>query len=66
AGQDLFERFSSGGRRAGRRHYGLGLALAREVAERQGGTLRLARTGTTGTTFELLLPAGSTAPDGGS
>jgi two-component system OmpR family sensor kinase len=53
----IFDRFASGGQRSGPRHYGLGLALAREVADRHDGELRLARRAGPGTTFELVLPA---------
>jgi len=49
-------RFDSGGHRAGRAHYGLGLALTHDVANRHGGQLRLAP-GEVGATFELALPA---------
>ena len=56
AAQDVFRRFHSGGQRAGRRHYGLGLALTRDVADRHGGHLRLVPGGP-GATFELALPA---------
>jgi two-component system OmpR family sensor kinase len=37
-------------------HYGLGLALAHDVANRLGGQLRLAPS-EVGATFELVLPA---------
>ncbi|MCU1596129.1 MAG: sensor histidine kinase [Frankiales bacterium] len=53
---DLFRRFHSGGQRAGRAHYGLGLALTHDVANRLGGQLRLAES-RVGATFELVLPA---------
>ena len=56
AAHDVLRRFHSGGHRAGRAHYGLGLALTHDVANRHGGQLRLAR-GTVGATFELVLPA---------
>jgi signal transduction histidine kinase len=52
---DLFRRFHSGGHRAGRAHYGLGLALVQEVAERHGGRVRLAPSDA-GASFELILP----------
>jgi signal transduction histidine kinase len=55
ASHDLFRRFHSGGHRAGRAHYGLGLALVQEVAERHGGRVRLAPS-TSGACFELILP----------
>ena len=56
AASDLVRRFHSGGQRAGRAHYGLGLALTHDVANRHGGQLRLAPA-STGATFELVLPA---------
>lgn len=56
AAQRVLRRFDSGGHRAGRAHYGLGLALTHDVANRHGGQLRLAPTGI-GATFELVLPA---------
>ena len=56
AAQDVLRRFHSGGHRAGRAHYGLGLALTRDVADRHGGQLRLVPA-TTGACFELSLPA---------
>jgi len=57
AAVDVFRRFHSGGQRAGRAHYGLGLALTHDVANRHGGQLRVAPS-TTGTTIELVLPLG--------
>jgi signal transduction histidine kinase len=56
AAQRVLRRFDSGGHRSGRAHYGLGLALAHDVANRLGGQLRLAP-GDVGATFELVLPA---------
>jgi signal transduction histidine kinase len=56
AAQRVLRRFDSGGHRAGRAHYGLGLALAHDVANRLGGQLRLVPT-EVGATFELVLPA---------
>ncbi|TCC21557.1 sensor histidine kinase [Kribbella sindirgiensis] len=56
AGGRVLRRFDSGGHRAGRKHYGLGLALAHDVANRLGGQLRLVP-GDIGATFELVLPA---------
>ncbi|MCB9945802.1 MAG: HAMP domain-containing histidine kinase [Geminicoccaceae bacterium] len=47
----LFEPFASGGQGAG-----LGLAIAREIARRHGGDVRLASTGAEGTCFEIILP----------
>lgn len=52
----ILRRFHSGGQRAGRAHYGLGLALTHDVANRHGGQLRLAPS-ELGATFELVLPA---------
>ena len=52
----VLRRFHSGGQRAGRTHYGLGLALTHDVANRHGGQLRLVPS-ERGTTFELVLPA---------
>jgi len=56
AAQRVLRRFDSGGHRSGRAHYGLGLALAHDVANRLGGQLRLAPSDI-GATFELVLPA---------
>ena len=56
ASRDVLRRFHSGGHRAGRQHYGPGLALSNDVANRHGGQLRLAPS-LQGTTFELVLPA---------
>ena len=39
----VLRRFDSGGHRSGRAHYGLGLALTHDVANRHGGQLRLVR-----------------------
>lgn len=55
AAASVLRRFHSGGQRAGRAHYGLGLALTHDVANRHGGQLRLAPS-EAGTTFELVLP----------
>ncbi|WP_112237300.1 sensor histidine kinase [Kribbella monticola] len=55
AAQHVLRRFHSGGQRAGRTHYGLGLALSHDVANRHGGQLRLVDSGR-GATFELSLP----------
>ena len=54
--QDVLLRFESGGQRAGRAHYGLGLALTHDLANRHGGQLRLVDSAV-GATFELVLPA---------
>ena len=56
AAANVLRRFHSGGQRAGRAHYGLGLALSHDVANRHGGQLRMVE-GTRGATFELVLPA---------
>jgi two-component system OmpR family sensor kinase len=56
AAQRVLRRFDTGGHRAGRAHYGLGLALTHDVANRHGGQLRLAPS-EVGATFELVLPA---------
>ncbi|MEV0790337.1 HAMP domain-containing sensor histidine kinase [Kribbella sp. NPDC050459] len=56
AAQRVLRRFDSGGHRSGRKHYGLGLALAHDVANRLGGQLRLVPS-EIGATFELVLPA---------
>lgn len=56
AAERVLHRFHSGGQRAGRAHYGLGLALTHDVANRHGGQLRY-EASETGTTFELVLPA---------
>lgn len=56
AAQRVLRRFDSAGHRAGRAHYGLGLALAHDVANRLGGQLRLVPS-EIGATFELVLPA---------
>jgi two-component system, OmpR family, sensor kinase len=52
----VFDRFHSGHQKAGRRSYGLGLALAREVVTRHGGRLTVERTSERGTTFRVWLP----------
>jgi two-component system OmpR family sensor kinase len=52
----VLRRFDSGGHRSGRAHYGLGLALTHDVANRHGGQLRLVNS-KIGATFELVLPA---------
>ena len=56
AAERVLRRFHSGGQRSGRAHYGLGLALTHDVANRHGGQLRLVPS-ETGATFELVLPA---------
>lgn len=54
----LFQPFAGSTREGGA---GLGLAIARELAQAQGGDLALVATGADGTTFELTLPAPSPA-----
>lgn len=54
AQQTLFQPFAGTARPGG---FGLGLAIARELAAAQGGGLRLADTGATGSRFVLSLPA---------
>ena len=49
----LFQPFGGSGRPGG---VGLGLAIARELAQGHGGDLVLAETGPKGSTFELRLP----------
>ena len=51
----VFDRFRSGGHRAGRAHYGLGLALTHEVVLRHGGRLSVVPSDR-GAVFELVLP----------
>jgi signal transduction histidine kinase len=50
----LFQPFAGSTRRGGA---GLGLAIARELAQGHGGDLSLVETGAAGTTFDLILPA---------
>jgi signal transduction histidine kinase len=52
----IFDRFHSGRQKAGRRSYGLGLSLARDIAETLGGTLTVSSTGPDGSTFSLRVP----------
>jgi signal transduction histidine kinase len=52
---EVMRRFRSGGQRSGRAHYGLGLALTQDVADRHGGRLRIAPS-ERGAAFELVLP----------
>lgn len=51
----VFERFHSGGQRAGRAHYGLGLALTHEVVLRHGGRMSVVPAAE-GAVFEIRLP----------
>lgn len=59
APERVFERFarSDTATLAARRSYGIGLALVREIAVRNGGSVRIAETGAGGTTMEVTLPA---------
>jgi signal transduction histidine kinase len=50
----LFQPFAGSTREGGA---GLGLAIARELAQAHGGDLVLASTGPEGTVFDLILPA---------
>lgn len=55
----VFERYSRGAASAPldtRRSYGIGLALVREIAVRNGGSVRIVETGAGGTTMEVTLP----------
>jgi signal transduction histidine kinase len=55
AASHVFERFHSGGHRAGRTHYGLGLTLTHEVVLRHGGRMALVPA-ESGAVFEIRLP----------
>lgn len=57
----VFERFHRGGRATGQ-GAGLGLAIARAIAEVHGGTLRVAPRDGGGASFRLLLPGGGASP----
>ena len=59
AQERLFQPFAGSSRPGGA---GLGLAIARELAQGHGGDLILAATGEGGTTFELRLPGGLPPP----
>jgi signal transduction histidine kinase len=48
-----------------KRGTGLGLTIARRLAERLGGTLALSETGDTGSVFVLSLPLGADGNGGG-
>jgi len=52
----IFQPFAGSAREGGA---GLGLAIARELAQGHGGDLTLVETGPKGTTFEVKLPKGS-------
>lgn len=57
APERVFERHAGGGESpTGRRSFGIGLALVRDIAVRNGGSVRIAQTGAGGTTMEVSLP----------
>ena len=58
APERVFDRYAGGGTAspAGRRSFGIGLALVRDIAVRNGGSVRIAETGAAGTTMEVSLP----------
>ncbi|TNE60032.1 MAG: HAMP domain-containing histidine kinase [Alphaproteobacteria bacterium] len=58
--EDLFKPFGKTSTPGGA---GLGLAIARELAEAQGGTVLLRRTGVEGTCFRVMLPRRGVATD---
>jgi signal transduction histidine kinase len=62
--QQLFTRFARGaeGINSAERGIGLGLAIARELIERQGGKIWLADTSTRGSTFSFMLPCSHADP----
>lgn len=61
---DRFARAEAPGESGGRRGFGLGLALVRDIAQRFGGTVRVEKTGADGTTMLLTLPVSSIRPAG--
>jgi signal transduction histidine kinase len=62
--EHLFTRFARGseGINSSERGIGLGLAIARELIERQGGAIWLERTSPQGSTFSFTLPCVHAAP----
>ena len=67
--EHIFERFHRGRDVGPESGFGLGLAIGRELAERMGGTLRIADHDGPGASFELSLataePEGAAGPSGG-
>jgi two-component system sensor histidine kinase KdpD len=59
--EKVFERFHRGGRATGQ-GAGLGLAIARAIAEVHGGTLRLTSQPGGGASFRLALPGAGASP----
>ena len=53
----IFQRFWRGARATGQPGSGVGLWLARRLAEIQGGTIRVTSDGQSGSRFDLMLPA---------
>jgi signal transduction histidine kinase len=58
----IFERFHRGRASAAESGFGLGLAIGRELAQRMGGSLRLAPEDGRGARFRLSIPAAPTPP----
>jgi heavy metal sensor kinase len=58
----IFDRFQRGAPPRDREGFGLGLALAREIARAHGGSISVASDGRSGTTFSVHLPAARGAP----
>jgi signal transduction histidine kinase len=58
--ESLFQPFAGSGRPGGA---GLGLAIARELAQGHGGDIALTRTGPTGSVFEVRLPGAAAAAE---
>ncbi len=56
---DRFVRAGGTGGSEGRRSFGIGLALVRDIAAAAGGTVKVVHTGPDGTTMELALPLAS-------
>ena len=52
----LFDRFAHGPGTSGRRHFGLGLALVREVVQAHHGSVEAGPTPGGGATFTVTLP----------